>query len=94
MSVKQKMSIKGAIKNLLINFQRYNPISLIKQLFFNPRKLFQHPAEKLFKAVPLLLYQPNFDFLKICKSELCIDAEATLFDVQKECLSIYSDYIA
>jgi len=84
---------KIILRNVLINLIEHGFLYFFKQLFSNPKNILTHPADKLFKVLSLVLYKPDFDFLKICRTELNLNIKATLIDIQKESFRIYDKYI-
>jgi len=83
-SLYAKEPLPRALKNIAINIKKYG-------VFQNLRDIMISPSDRLLKVVPLLLYRPNFDFLKICRVEMHMNKEATLDDIQRECFNVYAE---
>ena len=92
--IRSRGSIKQFARNLMANFSEYGFWRVSESLLFGVDAVLYHPADKLFKVLPLLLYEMESDSGEVCARELGLDKGATVDAIRNECVRIYNKYIA
>ncbi len=82
------------IRNALANLNDGGLARFLGRAFSGPENIFIHPAEKLFKVLPLLIYRPAEDAVSGCASELALPSAAGEPEVRRECFRIFNKYVA